>query len=110
MFIANAFAQGGNPSAAGNGLSLFFLFFILVVFYWFVMRPQQKRQKELQKMVEALKKGDEVVTTAGILGRIAGLDENYVALTVANGTEIKFLKSHINAVLPKGTLKAAGAE
>lgn len=68
---------------------------ILVVFYFFIIRPQAKRQKEMQNFVSSLKVGDQVITQSGILGRIAGLNDNIVNLEVANGVQIKILKGQI---------------
>jgi len=74
---------------------------------WFIMiRPQMKRQKESKAMLEALAKNDEVVTAGGILGRVTKVNENYVTLEVAEGTEITVQKNAVTTVLPKGSLKA----
>nr|WP_249361681.1 MULTISPECIES: preprotein translocase subunit YajC [Cupriavidus] len=74
---------------------------------WFIMiRPQMKRQKEAKAMLEALAKNDEVVTAGGILGRITKVNEQYVTLEIAEGTEITVQKNAVTAVLPKGSLKA----
>ena len=70
--------------------------------------PQRKRQKEHQDLVGSLAKGDEVVTSAGILGRITALDDNYMVLNVGENTTLKFQRIHVHAKLPKGTLKAIG--
>tara|TARA_B110000503_G_scaffold502_1_gene739 strand:- start:317 stop:652 length:336 start_codon:yes stop_codon:yes gene_type:complete len=111
MFISNAYAQGANDQAAGG--ELFQIGFLVVLFalFWFIaIRPQRKRQKEHTEMVSALKKGDEVITSSGILGKISALDENYITLNVASNVELKFQRAHVTAVLPKGTLKSVGAE
>ena len=81
---------------------------LFVLFYFIAIRPQRKRQKEHAQMVAALNKGDEVVTTSGILGRITALDENYMVLNVADKVDMKFQRVHVHAVLPKGTLKSIG--
>nr|WP_228770873.1 preprotein translocase subunit YajC [Cupriavidus pauculus] len=74
---------------------------------WFIMiRPQMKRQKESKAMLEALAKNDEVVTAGGILGRVTKVNENYVTLEVAEGTEITVQKNAVTTVLPKGSLKS----
>lgn len=111
LFIANAHAQSGGPQAGGG--ELFQIGFLVVLFglFWFIaIRPQRKRQKEHAEMVAGLSKGDEVITSSGMLGRITGLDDNYVKLSVANNVEIKFQRVHVNAVLPKGTLKSVGVD
>ena len=79
---------------------------LFVLFYFIAIRPQRKRQKEHAAMVAALAKGDEVVTSSGILGKISALDDSYVVLSVANNVDLKFQRVHIHAVLPKGTLKS----
>lgn len=87
-------------------LQIFLMVGLFVLFYFMFLRPQRKRQKEHREMVAALNKGDEVVTTSGILGRIVKLEENFLVLQVAEKVELKFQRSHVNAVLPKGTLKS----
>lgn len=109
MFIASAYAQ--DPAGAPAGGELFqivFLVGLFVLFYFIAIRPQRKRQKEHAAMVGALSKGDEVVTSSGILGKIASLDDNYVVLVVSDKIELKFQRAHVQAVLPKGTLKGIG--
>jgi len=81
---------------------------LFIFFYFIAIRPQRKRQKEHAKMVSDLVKGDEVVTSSGILGKVTALDDNYMVLTVANNVEMKFQRIHVHAVLPKGTLKSIG--
>ena len=78
---------------------------LFVVFYLFLIRPQMKRQKEHTKMVEALAKGDEAVTSGGLLGRVTEVGDNFVKFEVAKGTEVKVQKHAIAQVMPKGTIK-----
>ena len=82
-----------------------FLIGLFVLFYFIAIRPQRKRQKEHAAMVAALEKGNEVITSSGILGKITRLEDNFVVLQVAENVELKFQRSYINAVLPKGTLE-----
>ncbi len=109
MFISQAFAQTAPAAAAdplGGTMSSFF--FLLVTFgvLWFLMiRPQMKRQKEHKAMIEALAKGDEVVTAGGMVGRVAKLGEAFVHLEIASNTEIQVQRSAIVQILPKGSLK-----
>jgi preprotein translocase subunit YajC len=77
-----------------------------VVMYFLMIRPQQKRQKEMKSMMEALAKGDEVVTAGGILGRVVQVKDAYVTLEVAAGTEMVVQKNAVTTLLPKGTLKS----
>jgi preprotein translocase subunit YajC len=109
LFIASAHAQeaGGAPQG-GELFQIGFLVLLFVLFYFIAIRPQRKRQKEHSEMVGALSKGDEVVTSSGILGKVTALDDNYMVLNVANNVEMKFQRVHVHAVLPKGTLKSIG--
>jgi len=108
VFIASAQAQTAAPSAPPGGelFQIIFLVGLFVLFYFIAIRPQRKRQKEHAAMVAALSKGDEVVTSSGILGKITSLDDNYVVLNVSEKVDLKFQRVHIHAVLPKGTLKS----
>ena len=109
LFIASAHAQAApQPTAGGELFQILFLVGLFAMFYYIVIRPQRKRQKEHQQLVAGLAKGDEVVTTAGILGKITSLDEHYVTLTIADKVDVKLQRVHVHAVLPKGTLKSIG--
>lgn len=111
MFISSAWAQAESAPPPGSELfQIGFLVVLFGLFYFIAIRPQRKRQKEHAEMVAALNKGDEVITSSGMLGKIKSLDENYVVLTVTTNVELKFQRIHINAVLPKGTLKSVGVE
>jgi preprotein translocase subunit YajC len=79
---------------------------LFVFMYFLIIRPQRKRQKEHTNLVGGLGKGDEVVMTSGMLGKITKLDGDYAVLEVSNNLELKFQKSAVHAVLPKGTIKA----
>lgn len=111
FFIAEAQAQAANPAPPGGELfQIFFLVGLFVLFYFIAIRPQRKRQKEHQDLVANLAKGDEIITTSGILGRVAKLDEIYMVVTVADKVDMKFQRLHVHAVLPKGTLKNIGSD
>lgn len=106
FFIPAAMAQGTAPAPQANPMVTVIMFVGLFVFmYLFIIRPQRKRQKEHQELVSALQKGDEVVMTSGMLGRITKVDDNYVVLEVSDNMELKFQKVAVHAVLPKGTIK-----
>jgi preprotein translocase subunit YajC len=79
---------------------------MFVVMYFIMIRPQQKRQKEAKSMMDALAKGDEVITVGGVLGRVSKVSDAYVTIEVAAGTEIVVQKNAVTTLLPKGTLKA----
>ena len=107
MLISNAFAQTAGAGGAAGGLMSFLPIILMFAVLWFIMiRPQMKRQKEAKAMLEALAKNDEVVTAGGILGRVTKVNENYVTMEVAEGTEITVQKSAVTNVLPKGSLKS----
>ena len=109
LFIANAHAQAAGDAPQGGDLfQIAFLIGLFVLFYFIAIRPQRKRQKEHTELISALSKGDEVVTSSGILGKISSLDDTYIVLTVSDKVELKFQRVHIHAVLPKGTLKSIG--
>lgn len=107
FFISQAHAQAGQQAPAGGEFfQIGFLVLLFVLFYFIAIRPQRKRQKEHAEMVANLAKGDEVVTNGGILGKVTKLDDNFVALQVADNVELKFQKMAVHAVLPKGTIKS----
>ena len=107
-FISSAYAQGAGqqPPAEAGIMQLVLMVGLFALFYFIAIRPQRKRQKEHAELIAALSKGDEVVTTAGILGKVTKLDDNYVVLQVADNVELKFQRVSVHAVLPKGTLKS----
>jgi preprotein translocase subunit YajC len=90
-------AAGGPPGCAGGGgmTSMGMLAIMFVVFYFLLIRPQQKKQRDHQEMLKNLKKGDEVVTSGGVIGRISGLTDAYVTLEVQEKVRIKLVRSHI---------------
>ena len=104
MLISSAYAQaagGGDPGFMGF-LPIILMFVLL---YFLMIRPQMKRAKETKQMIEALQKGDEVVTAGGVVGRIAKLGEQYLTLEIAPNIEIVVQRSAVQVPLPKGTIK-----
>ena len=110
MFISNAYAQSAgtaaDPGMMGNLSTFLPLILMFVVMYFLMIRPQQKRAKEQKAMMDALAKGDEVVTAGGILGTVAKVNDTYVTVEVAANTQIVVQKASITTLLPKGTLKS----
>ena len=105
MIISNAYAQAiGGGDAGIIGFLPIILMFVLL--YFLMIRPQMKRAKEAKAMIEALQKGDEVITAGGVLGRITKLSDAYISLEIAPNTEIAVQKSAVQVLLPKGTLKS----
>jgi preprotein translocase subunit YajC len=106
LLINEAYAQGAPAGGGAQGIMGFLpLVILFVAFYFFLIRPQMKRQREHQKLVEGLHKGDEVVTNGGVLGRVSDVADSYFKLEVAKGVELKIQKQAVSSVLPKGTLK-----
>ncbi|RDE18428.1 preprotein translocase subunit YajC [Motiliproteus coralliicola] len=105
FFISPAMAETGAAGPGGDLSGLIFLVGFAAIFYFMVWRPQSKRAKEHKALVADLSKGDEVVTSAGLLGKVTKIDEDYVVLSVSDNVELKFQKMHIAAALPKGTIK-----
>lgn len=107
FFISEAMAEA--PAAAAGAQSagwegLIFPIGLVIILYFFMIRPQIKRQKEHKSLIEAIKKGDEVQTMGGMMGKITDLGDNFCKLEIAEGIEIKVRKSSIEAVMPKGSL------
>ncbi len=102
-------AHAAAPAAGQQDPLSGMLFFIgmLALMYFLLIRPQQKRAKEHKKMVEAIAKGDEIVTNGGMLGKVTEVGEQYVSLEIANNIEVKLQRHAIATVLPKGSIKAA---
>jgi preprotein translocase subunit YajC len=106
VIISNAYAQTAADAGAMGSLTTFApLILMFVVMYFLMIRPQQKRAKEQKAMMEALAKGDEVVTIGGILGKVSKVTEQHVTIEVASGTELVVQKHAVSSLLPKGTLK-----
>jgi len=105
--ISSAFAQAA-PSGGGDAgmMNILFIVLMFVIIYFLMIRPQMKRAKEQRTMIEALQKGDEVITAGGVLGRISKMGEAYVTIEIAPNTEVSVQKAAVQTVLPKGTLKS----
>lgn len=108
LLITPAYAEGAQAaSQGGSPFSLTIMFVVFFAFFYFVMlRPQNRRAKEHRELMRSLEKGDEVVTTGGILGKINKVTEQYVLLALHDNTEMMVQKSAIANALPKGTLKS----
>jgi preprotein translocase subunit YajC len=109
VFISSAFAQTALPAAEGGLMgqmaSMLPLVLMFVVLYFVMIRPQMKRQKEARAMVDALAKGDEVVTAGGMLVKITKLGDVYLSVELGSGVEAQIQRSAVAQVLPKGTIK-----
>ena len=111
MFISSAFAQTAPAAAAGGDMqstlmSMLPLLLMFAVLYFVMIRPQMKKQKEHRAMIDALAKGDEIVTAGGLLGKVSKIGDAYIGVELANGVEVQMQRQAVVQVLPKGTLKA----
>lgn len=107
FFVQSAWAQGqAAPQGAPMYVNLLMFGGLFLFMYLLIIRPQRKRQKEHKNLVSSLKKGDEVLLTSGMLGKVLKVDENYIVLETGANIELKFQKSAVHAVLPKGTVKS----
>jgi len=105
MLISSVQAAGTGAGQASGTSTIIMMVLFAVVFYFLLIRPQSKRAKEHKTMLEAIQKGDEVVTNGGIVGKVSKLTDGFVVLNVAQGVEMKFQQHAISATLPKGTIK-----
>jgi preprotein translocase subunit YajC len=104
--ISNAYADGAAAPAQDTG-SMVVLTLFLVVAFVFMMWSQQKRTKQQKSMVDALQKGDEIVTIGGTLGRVEKVGDNYLSIAVSENVVVQIQRSAVQSVLPKGTIKSA---
>ncbi|MFB0875082.1 MULTISPECIES: preprotein translocase subunit YajC [unclassified Sphingobium] len=109
MFITPAFAQtaGGQASGAGILVQMAPLVLIFVVFYFLLIRPQQKKMKDHKAKIDAVKKGDQVVTGGGLVGKVARVDDIYVDVELAPGMKVKAVKSTLTDVIDPLSAKPA---
>ena len=105
MLINEAWAQAAAP-AGGDLMSMLPILLMFIVLYFVMIRPQMKRAKEHKAMIDALQKGDEVITAGGVLGKVTEVSEAYVKVEIASGVEVSVQKAAVQTLLPKGTLKS----
>ncbi len=110
MFISSAFAQTAPAAAAGGDMqstlmSMLPLLLMFAVLYFVMIRPQMKKQKEHRAMIDALAKGDEVVTAGGLVGKVSKIGDAYIGVELAAGVDVQLQRSAVVQVLPKGSLK-----
>ena len=108
FLISSAYAQTAGAAQPPGILPNLLLFGgLMVAMYFFMLRPQMKKAKEQRSMIDALAKGDEVISNGGVAGRIVDIGDAFISLEIASGVIIKLQKGAISLVLPKGTLKSA---
>lgn len=110
LFISDAYAQGAPGADANSWMQMLIIPLMVVVFYFILIRPQAKRQRELKAMIDALSKGDEIVTTGGVVGRIVEIGDQYLTLQVGSvgdkPVSISVQRNAVQTLLPKGTMKS----
>jgi len=104
VLISSAFAASGSPAADWTSFVPFVVIFVL--FFFMIIRPQMKQAKEQKAMIDALQKGDEVVTTGGVVGRITKVSDGFIAIEIATDVTINVQRQSVQTLLPKGTIKS----
>jgi len=105
FFISDAMAQGTGGGQGGTLELILPLLLMFGIFYFLLIRPQQKKAKEHKNMVEALSKGDEIITNGGLLAKITDIDENFLTCKISANVEVKIQRHAVATVMPKGTIK-----
>ncbi len=106
FFISDAMAEGAGAAGQGDPIiGLLFPIGMIAILYFFMIRPQMKRQKEHKNMIQELAKGDEIVSAGGIVGKITALGDNFAKVEIAEGIEVKIRRQAVESILPKGSLK-----
>jgi preprotein translocase subunit YajC len=105
--IPSAWAQAGATTSSSQLAPLLMMVVFIGIFYFLLIRPQQKKAKDHQAMLAKLSVGDEVVTSGGILGRVTDVGDTFVTLEIADSVRIKVQKGQVTSLMPKGTLKNA---
>ncbi|MDP2226706.1 MAG: preprotein translocase subunit YajC [Moraxellaceae bacterium] len=105
FFIAEAYANTAPPAGPSVWGQVIMLGAFALIFYFLLLRPQMKRQKEQKALIESLQKGDEIVFAGGLIGRISKLEDDFAVVELTQGVDIKIQKASVLATLPKGTLK-----
>ena len=108
FFISDAMATSANvPAQQESGMfSLLMIAAIFVLFYFMLIRPQNKKAKEHRELIEKLSKGDEIITSGGLLVKIVNLGDQYIKVSPAEGVEFLMQRGSVSSVLPKGTMKS----
>jgi preprotein translocase subunit YajC len=108
FFISDAIAEAAGPATTGQAdplASLILPIGLVVLFYFFLIRPQSKRQKEHRQMVADLQKGEEIITSGGILGKVTNINDDFITLEIAKDVTLNVQKNAVQTIMPKGTIK-----
>ncbi|MCF5892339.1 preprotein translocase subunit YajC [Aeromonas veronii] len=106
--ISKAYAEGAAPGAQGGGMEIIMLAVFGLIFYFMIYRPQAKRAKDHRNLMSSLSKGDEVLTSGGLVGKIAKVaaDSDYLVIALNDQTQVTIKKDFVSAVLPKGSIQS----
>ena len=108
FLISSAIAQSAGGSGGPSGTANIIMLFVFIgIFYFLLIRPQMKRQKEHKSLIGSLSKGDEIVTNGGVLGKIVNVGDAFVTVEISKDVQVRVQKHAIGAVMPKGTIKSA---
>jgi len=110
FFISDAIAEGEAAAGQDPMSSLIFFAGFIIIFYFILIRPQQKRAKAHRNLVSALSKGDEIITSGGLMGKVTAVTDEYINVDLADNVNVRMQKSAVTSVLPKGSIKAAEKE
>lgn len=110
LFETTAYAAPAGIGGDSGLINILFLGGFVLIFYFLLIRPQNKRRKDHQALVGGLSKGDEIVTAGGVVGLINKVEDDFVKVQVGENVEMRIQKSAIGATLPKGTIKSLDAE
>ncbi|SLM64062.1 MULTISPECIES: preprotein translocase subunit YajC [Dickeya] len=108
FFISDAVAATAGAPAQGSPYSLVIMLAVFgLIFYFMILRPQQKRAKEHKKLMDSISKGDEVLTNGGLVGRVVKVADNgFITIALNETNEVVIKRDYVTSVLPKGTMKA----
>ena len=106
FFINDALAQGAGESGGFDITAILPLILMFGIFYFLLIRPQQKKSKEHKNLVAALKKGDEIITNGGLLSNVSNVEDNFLTCEIADKVEVRIQSHAVTTVLPKGTIKS----
>ncbi|MGP1924202.1 MAG: preprotein translocase subunit YajC [Arsenophonus sp. NEOnobi-MAG3] len=108
LFISETLASAGAQAQGNNPYSLIVMLLVFgLIFYFMILRPQQKRAKEHKKLMDSISKGDEILTTGGLIGRVTKVSEtDYVVIALNDTNDVTIKRDFVTAILPKGTMKS----
>ncbi len=104
LFFSTAYAQTAGQSSQSTTITFVYIGIMILLFYIILWRPQSKRAKEHRELIASISKGDEVMTSGGLIGKVIKVNEEFIAVDIADGMVVTLQKSSVAQVLPKGTI------